>query len=98
MAAIVSRASKQLICGATIISDYYAMTAAHCVNVPGRFPEQTALLVGDHDYDSGMLSVYSFLFEIFLFYFIATNDIIMVLYFNLVQCQCSLCYNKSRKK
>lgn len=50
MAAVVSRNSGELYCGATIISDYYALTAAHCVNVGGRNASQILLLVGDHDY------------------------------------------------
>lgn len=54
MAAIVSKNDGQLYCGATIIDQYYALTAAHCVNAPGRYPDNIELLVGDHDYRNRM--------------------------------------------
>ncbi|XP_055317480.1 venom serine protease-like [Sitodiplosis mosellana] len=50
MAAIVTKQDGQVQCGATIIDQYYALTAAHCVNSPGKFAEQLELLVGEHDY------------------------------------------------
>lgn len=53
MAGIISKSSKQLLCGATIIDAHYALTAAHCVNVPGRYPNDIELMVGEHDYTNG---------------------------------------------
>lgn len=50
MAAIVSKANGQLFCGATIIDANYALTAAHCINSPGRYASDIELLVGEHDY------------------------------------------------
>lgn len=50
MAALVSKANGQLFCGATIIDENYALSAAHCVNAPGRYAADIELLVGEHDY------------------------------------------------
>lgn len=50
MAAIVSKANGQLFCGASIIDANYALTAAHCINSPGRYASDIELLVGEHDY------------------------------------------------
>lgn len=52
MAALVSKSSGQVFCGASIIDANYAMTAAHCVNAPGRYPSEIDLLVGEHDYQN----------------------------------------------
>lgn len=54
MAAIFQKSSNQLLCGATIIHENYVLTAAHCVNSPGRYPKDIELLVGDHDYRNRM--------------------------------------------
>lgn len=54
MAGIVSKSTRQMLCGATIIDSHYALTAAHCVNVPGRYPDDIELLVGEHDYQNGI--------------------------------------------
>lgn len=56
MAAIVSKNGGQLYCGATIIDEMYALTAAHCVNTPGKYESDIELLVGDHDYRNRMLN------------------------------------------
>lgn len=50
MAAIVSKSNGQLFCGASIIDANYALTAAHCINSPGRYASDIELLVGEHDY------------------------------------------------
>lgn len=50
MAAIVSKSKGQLFCGASIIDANYALTAAHCINSPGRYASDIELLVGEHDY------------------------------------------------
>lgn len=54
MAALISKRDGQIKCGATIIDQYYALTAAHCVNSPGMFAENLELLVGEHDYRNRM--------------------------------------------
>lgn len=58
MAAIVSKSSRQIFCGASIIDANYALTAAHCVNAPGRNPADVELLVGEHDYRNRMDYLY----------------------------------------
>lgn len=58
MAAIVNKHDSQLKCGATIIDQYYALTAAHCVNSPGMFADDIKLLVGEHDYRTSMIAFF----------------------------------------
>lgn len=50
MAAIVRKSDGQILCGATIIDERYALTAAHCINTPGKYASDLELLVGEHDY------------------------------------------------
>lgn len=50
MAALISKANRDVLCGATIIDANYAMTAAHCVNYQNRYAKDMLLLVGEHDY------------------------------------------------
>lgn len=50
MAAIVSKKDGEVLCGATIIDANYALTAAHCINTPGKYASDLELLVGEHDY------------------------------------------------
>lgn len=49
MAALINVVIRDLYCGASIISNRYAITVAHCV----RPAAETALLVGDHDISTG---------------------------------------------
>lgn len=54
MAAIIKKSSGQVHCGATIIDENYALTAAHCVNSRGSYASDLELLVGEHDYQTCM--------------------------------------------
>ncbi|XP_055606903.1 venom serine protease-like [Uranotaenia lowii] len=58
MAALVDVSNKLgIFCGATIITNYHAMTAAHCL-LGHRITDLT-LLVGEHDVSSGLDSNYT---------------------------------------
>lgn len=54
MAALISKANREVLCGATIIDANYALTAAHCVNIPNRYADDMYLLVGEHDYTTSI--------------------------------------------
>lgn len=54
MAALISKRDGKIQCGATIIDQYYALTAAHCINSPGKYADNIELLVGEHDYRNRM--------------------------------------------
>ncbi|XP_058834513.1 venom serine protease-like [Topomyia yanbarensis] len=56
-AAIIEISSKSLVCGATIITDRHALTAAHCIS--GRSISNSALLVGDHNMQTGSDTPYA---------------------------------------
>ncbi|XP_052901412.1 venom serine protease-like [Anopheles moucheti] len=62
MAALVDSASRAVFCGATIISEYHALTAVHCMR--GRSIPASGLLVGDHDTKVGTDTSYSVLMRI----------------------------------
>lgn len=47
MAGLVKGRAASVFCGATIVSQWYAVTAAHCLN--NVQPAEVRLLVGDHD-------------------------------------------------
>lgn len=50
-AGLAHRSREVVFCGATIIAQYFAVTAAHCIL--NRNLTEMGLLVGDHDYRSG---------------------------------------------
>lgn len=50
-AGLVAQNMRIIFCGATIIDKRFAITAAHCAT--NRDLNNLALLVGDHDYQSG---------------------------------------------
>ncbi|KAF5301217.1 hypothetical protein FQA39_LY10803 [Lamprigera yunnana] len=51
MAALIHLSRRDLTCGASLIAAKYALTAAHCI--PNGSFKTYALLVGDHDFNSG---------------------------------------------
>uniref|UniRef100_A0A182N2U5 Peptidase S1 domain-containing protein n=1 Tax=Anopheles dirus TaxID=7168 RepID=A0A182N2U5_9DIPT len=57
MAGLVDSKSKAVFCGATIISDYHSISAAHCMT--GRSISAIGLLVGDHNLSVGTDTSYS---------------------------------------
>nr|QHB21596.1 venom S1 protease with CUB domain 5 [Platymeris rhadamanthus] len=61
MAALVSKEVGIPFCGATIISPYHAITAAHCTIKLIEYKVDGAILVGEHDYmkDSKVVDVYN---------------------------------------
>lgn len=60
MAGLVQGRAASVFCGATIVSQWYAVTAAHClINLQ---PPEVRLLVGDHDLSVGTDSKYARLY------------------------------------
>ncbi|XP_049547073.1 venom serine protease-like [Anopheles darlingi] len=57
MSALVDLSSKEVICGSTIVTDRFALTAAHCLLL--RKVTGTALLVGDQNIKIGTDTPYS---------------------------------------
>ncbi|XP_001861527.2 venom serine protease 34 [Culex quinquefasciatus] len=57
LAALVDSTGGGIFCGATIITNYHALTAAHCPL--GRSITNLGLLVGDHDITSGTDTSYA---------------------------------------
>ncbi|XP_058128384.1 venom serine protease-like [Anopheles ziemanni] len=57
MAALTDIASKSVFCGATIVTNNYALTAAHCLLL--RSINDTALKVGDHNIQSETETAYA---------------------------------------
>ncbi|XP_053661500.1 venom serine protease-like [Anopheles marshallii] len=62
MAALVDSKSRSVFCGATIISEYHSISAAHCMR--GRSILASGLLVGDHDINVGTDTSYSVLMRL----------------------------------
>uniref|UniRef100_A0A182JGR8 Peptidase S1 domain-containing protein n=2 Tax=Anopheles atroparvus TaxID=41427 RepID=A0A182JGR8_ANOAO len=57
MAALIDISRKNVICGATIVTNNYALTAAHCLLL--RSINDTVLLVGDHNIRTGSDTSYA---------------------------------------
>lgn len=74
MVALVHAVHRNLYCGATIISNRYALTAAHCMI--NRDASETGLLVGTHDRRIGMCKE----FEIFKLYWLRNCDFLKFLF------------------
>ncbi|XP_063709015.1 venom serine protease-like [Culicoides brevitarsis] len=53
MAGIVNILTRTVECGSSIISPFYALTAAHCFKGSISMENNVALLVGDHDHSVG---------------------------------------------
>lgn len=51
MAGLVDLTQRELYCGATIISQRYVITAAHCLE--NRNGEKIGVVVGEHDTTTG---------------------------------------------
>ncbi|XP_053680906.1 venom serine protease-like [Anopheles nili] len=62
MAGMVDSGSRIVFCGATIISEFHSISAAHCMK--GRSISSAALLVGDHDTKTGTDTKYSVLMRL----------------------------------
>ncbi|XP_060536206.1 ovochymase-1-like [Cylas formicarius] len=62
MAGLINLDTRFLYCGASIISDFFVLTAGHCVE--NRDPSTLALLVGDHNISAGNDTPYSAIYLI----------------------------------
>lgn len=72
MGGLIDPLVGEVYCGATIISSYYALTAAHCLN--NRIENQLGLLVGAHNVSNGASSATSQLLVITKFFIHPTFD------------------------
>ncbi|XP_058462888.1 venom serine protease-like [Malaya genurostris] len=57
MAALIDVKTRTVMCGAVIISDFHALTAAHCL--VHRTVDDTVLLLGDHNLTTGADTIYA---------------------------------------
>lgn len=51
MVGLIDLNMQSLICGGVIVSNYYVVSAAHCLK--GLTPRTLEILVGDHDISTG---------------------------------------------
>lgn len=58
MTALIVNNQPSVYCGATIISETFVLTAAHCV--AGMTARSISVLVGDHDISVGMLYTFTY--------------------------------------
>lgn len=82
MAGLVQGNRATVFCGATIVTQWYAVTAAHCLLK--RSPSEVRLLVGEHNYDDRFDTPYARLYNLQWFnphpgYAGDNNDIALVL-------------------
>lgn len=60
-AGLVDQSSRDVFCGATIVSQFWSVSAAHCFDAYPNI-RTSALLVGDHDLTTGSETAWSSLY------------------------------------
>lgn len=58
MVGLIEGRNPVVFCGAVIVSNYHAVSTAHCFS--RKSASNLALLVGDHDYNTGEYFISSF--------------------------------------